>query len=267
MKIQFVVDKNQLLFHTMERFRIRKVAPFPEWEILENKIREKYQNGSAYYFLVPTHTSWAIEELWRQSFFESVPAKKLFSGAVSEMDKIRREVQKSEEFKRLYKETRDYSAITKKRWEEKEKEIFSFIKNVSGVSIPNISIKIFIDHPNINTGCSFSDKNIIYWGHPEDWENYSVVYICHEIMHGLTKQNEKNKNIMHALIELMTDNELRIKLNKKGKYFKENGLEIGHYELRALSEKIMPYWEKYLKKRNYKNIFELEEYLIKKGIA
>lgn len=267
MKIEFIVDKNQLLFYTMERYRTRKLLPFSEWENLENNIREKYQNNPAYYFLVPTHTTWAIEELWRKTFFDKNNFKKNFIISIKEADKIKKEIEKSKEFKKLYKETREYLNIIKKRWQEKEKEIFDFIKEISGIYIPNKKIKVFINHPKSNIGLSFSEKNAIFWGHPEDWENYSVVYICHELMHILTKYKEKNKDIMHALIELMTDNELRIKLNGSGKYFKENGFEIGHYELRKLFKKILPYWEKYLKEKTHKNIFEFEEFLIKKGVA
>jgi len=267
MKIKFIVDKNQLLFHTMERFRTRKVAPFPEWEKLEDKIRKKYQNSPSYYFIAPSHASWAIEELWRQSFFTPILLKKSFTNAIQEMIKIQTEIKQSKEFEKLYRETQKYLILTKKRWKKMEKVIFPFIENISGISLPSKTIKIFINHPNVNTGLSFSDKNIIYWGHSEDWENYTAVYICHEIMHILTKNEEKNKDIMHALIELMTDNELRIKLNRKGEYFKENNFEIGHYELRELSIKILPYWKKYLKEKTHKNIFELEKSLIEKGIA
>jgi hypothetical protein len=49
------------------------------------------------------------------------------------------------------------------------------------------------------------------------------------------------KKISHGIIELITDNELRIRLNKKGKYFKEQDRDVGHPYLREIEKKILPY--------------------------
>jgi len=101
------------------------------------------------------------------------------------------------------------------------------------------------------------DNQTIVWGHPEEWPNYSTVYLCHEIMHILT--NLDPSDITHAVIELMTDNELRIRLNNKGKYFQYPG----HKHLRKLEKNILPEWKKYLKKPE-KNIFNFIKDLKKK---
>lgn len=80
-------------------------------------------------------------------------------------------------------------------------------------------------------------------------------------MHTIFWEN-KSKN-SHAIIELATDNELRIRLNKKGKYFKEGKFDIGHDHLRKLEQKILPHWKDYLENKGKKNIFELEKELRK----
>jgi len=49
------------------------------------------------------------------------------------------------------------------------------------------------------------------------------------------------KKISLGIIELITDNELRIRLNQKGRYFREKGLDIGHPYLREIEKKILPY--------------------------
>jgi len=49
------------------------------------------------------------------------------------------------------------------------------------------------------------------------------------------------KRTSHGIIELITDNELRIRLNKKGRYFNEKGQDVGHPYLREIEKKILPY--------------------------
>ena len=40
---------------------------------------------------------------------------------------------------------------------------------------------------------------------------------------------------------------MRIRLNKRGKYFKEDKYDIGHHYLRKLEKDVLPQWLKYLK--------------------
>jgi len=80
-------------------------------------------------------------------------------------------------------------------------------------------------------------------GHHEDWPNYATVYLWHEILHSYIGYSEKE----HAVIELITDEELRIRLNgSKYPPF------AGHKYLAKIKQKILPRWKKYLKskKRN-----------------
>jgi hypothetical protein len=84
----------------------------------------------------------------------------------------------------------------------------------------------------------------------------------HEILHFYWLK-PKDENLSHAIIELVTDNELRIRLNG-GKY----PPFVGHSWLEKIRRKIYPYWKKYLnKKLKAKNIFELEEYILRKKIV
>ena len=109
---------------------------------------------------------------------------------------------------------------------------------------------VYITHPSLRHGKSFQDGTIA-WGHNEDWQNYAVVYLWHEILHYYFELSDLD----HALIELITDNELRVRLNG-GKY----PPFIGHENLEKLKYKILPYWKKYLKSKN-KNIFEFKKLL------
>ena len=153
--------------------------------------------------------------------------------------------------------------MIKKQWEQNEKEAIKILEEISGLKIQIEPIDVFITHPNLRNGVNFPQFNAIGWGHSEDWQNYSTIYICHELMHILIHQKSKKEEskLMHALIELLTDNELRIRLNKKGKYFEEGGLAIGHPYFKKLEEEILPFWQDYLKDRKGRDLFDLENEL------
>ena len=80
-------------------------------------------------------------------------------------------------------------------------------------------------------------------------------------MHILTENKYKNPELMHAIIEFITNNKLRIRFNKKGHYFSEDKIAVGHKYLKPLERRIIKYWKQYL---NGKNIFEFETLLLKK---
>ena len=80
-----------------------------------------------------------------------------------------------------------------------------------------------------------------------------MVYLMHETLHLILDKKLGKNNLAHAIIELITDQELRIRLNKNGVYFKESKEGVGHPFLLKLSKAILPYWKKYLKSKN-KNI-------------
>jgi hypothetical protein len=71
---------------------------------------------------------------------------------------------------------------------------------------------VYIAHPGLKAGKNFGGNNIV-WSHQNYWPNYNTVYIWHELLHSYFEKDDKS----HALIELITDEEMRIKLNG-GKY-------------------------------------------------
>ena len=68
---------------------------------------------------------------------------------------------------------------------------------------------------------------------------------------------QSHYDILHSII-LLNDNELKIRLNKKGIYFKEGKLNIEPPEFFDLEKKILPYWKKYLNGGLGKNILEFK---------
>jgi len=242
MIFNFKINKNYLLIHALKQ----NISPFKEWVDLKNYLWEK--NKNSYDFLIGNpeiflkiNNEKDIKQIAQKSIL-------LIDSAI-----------KRKEFKRLYSETQKYKNWIEKEWLKNEDKILNFIQENSGLEIKrNKKIDVFITHPKLLNGKTIIKKNIICWGHSEDWKNYSIIYLTHELMHILTKE-KINSHTMHALIELLIDNELRIFLNKKGKYFKENKQHVGHEYLFDIEKKILPKWKKYLKDKNQKNLIDLEE--------
>jgi len=109
---------------------------------------------------------------------------------------------------------------------------------------------VYITHPSLKNG-QYLGENKITLGHNEDWPNYFTIYLWHEILHSYLGKTD----LEHALIQFITDEELRIKLNG-GEY----PPFVGHKNLFPLMERILPFWRKYLKNKS-KNIIEFKNNL------
>jgi len=204
--------------------------PFSGWGEFTNKIWEESPN--VFYFLAsaPEYTLY-------------LPSHKSRVRLAEQADNALKTIRKSLEYKRLIRETKDYLAFVDQQWENNKKKAFFIIKGFFGSELPVGIIAVYLTHPKLKNGLALNENTIV-WGHPEDFKNYTTVYLCHELMHILTKFD--NSDITHAAIELMVDNELRIKLNRKGKYFEYPG----HARLQQLKRKLLPDWKRYLKKKD-----------------
>jgi len=248
-KLKFRIDKQYLIAHSIKRLWRFCESPFPEWSKLSYDLNKKYPAGID--FLSDPSLSFLGKTLSKNE----KQAKKIIS-----------EILKTKQFQRLYKETNVYLKMVKKQWDQNKKIAVDTIKNLSGLEMPLQEIKVFITHPKTGNGMAIPYYDAIMWGHSEDLPNYSTIYICHELMHLLT-QGAKNQDIMHVLIEFMTDKKLReIVNNEKLEYIERVAPNMPpHIKNKInLSRKILPYWEEYLTKKKPKNIFELEKYIIKK---
>lgn len=258
MKLKFKINKYYLAGYAM----MSKNKPFSAWQKLEEKIWKKYRGEPAYYFLNQKYISWALEKI--QTDFLDKNIKGVFLKQVSVLKKIYQDIFKTKEFKRLYKETEKYLTFVKKQWQKNEKGALKILQEISGLPIPKHKISVYTIHPKSHNGKTL-DKKTIVWGHTEDWENYATVYLSHELLHIMTWPShlKKNYNISHALICLASNNELRIRLNKKGKYFKAGKIYTEYPEMIKLEKAILPYWKKYLSGKTSKNILELKSFLDK----
>lgn len=226
MKLKFLIDPRYIFLHAFNQGQHNE--PFKGWSNFTMEIWDKYPQEC---YLLAGYAEWPIIKKSSLSLVAK-NAENLLTGWL-----------KTPQVKKLVKETEKYRAWLEKEWNKKGQQALNELKQIIKIPLSSKTISVYVTHPKLRNGMSVNET-IIVWGHPEDWPNYSVVYLCHEIMHILFWN--KKSSISHAIIELATDNELRIRLNKKGKYFKEGEFDIGHNKLRKIEQKLLPQWNKYL---------------------
>ncbi len=247
MELQFKINPDYIFLHAINQSQPN--VPFKKWEDFTNRIWEG--SKGIFYFL----GGYAEYQLY-------LGKEKNIEKTAKKVEIIFNQLRKSKEFQRLVTETEKYKLFIEEQWQENKENVLKLIEELSGLKSPDKTIRVYLTHPKLKNGRAV-DNQTIAWGHSEDWKNYSTVYLAHELMHIVTFKKTKNFKVMHALIELMTDNELRIRLNKKGRYFKEGKFNVGHPYLRNLEKRILPYWKEYLKNKKEKNLFDLEGKIIK----
>lgn len=159
------------------------------------------------------------------------------------------------EYKGLLERMIQYKTDLESKWIEKKEQVIKHLEDILKINLPDNAVTVFVVPPEIGGGLYLGDIKI-FWGHSEDWENYSLVYLAHEYLHSFLHGGE----LVHAIIELATDNELRIRLNNGGQYFTENGYHVGHERLRSLEEKLLPQWKNYLIDKN-QTIYDFIDFL------
>ncbi len=169
------------------------------------------------------------------------------------------------EFKKIFREAERYAMTVEKQWNKNYDFSLLHLTDITKIDLSKINkeIKVYVSHPKLWRGRTYVENNAIAWSHPDEWKNYATVYLWHEIMHHITSGIPVAPHLMHALIELSCDNELRIRLNDSKKYFEENDILMGHKYLAGLNRKLLPDWKKYLKNPN-EDIFQFEKRMRKK---
>ena len=255
MKLKFIINKYELAASIFNHRKMNS-KDLTYWKTLENKLWQKYKDEPALYFIYLKYLDWALQTIRLNTGHKSLISQ--FRNVAGKLEEIYKVIFQTREFKRAFKETQQYLIRIEKQWRKNEKFVFNYFKKILGLKLLNIEVTIIITHPKLHQGHAFPKEKLIIWGHSEDWKNYSTIYIAHELLHILTEGKYKNFDMMHALIELATDNELRIRLNKRGEYFQEGKFEVGHKNLRNLEKKLLPIWKKSLTNTNV-NILKLEK--------
>ncbi len=229
MKLNFVVDKNYLVAHTLS---CMKQSGFSS---------QKYKKDIVAFQNYAWNKSQKVYDLLvgRFSFFpDDLNTKNLKSLAkeLNQLSKFLDQLSRSKEFKKIYSQTEKYLEFCEKQWNKNCKETNRIVEELTGLNL-NKTFTVYLTHPSQRNGV-YLGKNKIAWGHSEKWKNYTTVYLWHEILHSYFDLSD----LSHAIIELITDEEMRSRLNNS-KY----PPFVGHEYLSKLKKKLLPPWKQYLK--------------------
>ncbi len=115
-------------------------------------------------------------------------------------------------------------------------------------------IDVLITHPQQRQGKNCN--GIILWTARSSFPNYTTIYLWHEIMHSFMKplnESELSERVAHSVIQLCTDNELRVRLNG-GTYPPFEG----HAYCKATESALLKEWQVYLNSSN-RNIIKFQK--------
>lgn len=143
-------------------------------------------------------------------------------------------------FADLERDALDALAKTRAEWENDLPGTDEVMRELTGLTLDR-SFDVYITHPSQKQGSAG-----IFWTYRQDFPHYNTVYLWHEIMHTFIPAGpgERVVNVEHAVIELITDDELRTHLNG-GEYPPHQG----HAALLPFKEKLLPSWRQYLQRQ------------------
>lgn len=147
------------------------------------------------------------------------------------------------------------AAATEREWKQDLKRSLPMMEEMTGIDF-DMDLKVLITHPAQTNGMSWGRDKIL-WTHQQGFPHYNTVYLWHEIMHKhitASKLADQVGNPSHAVIELLTDNELRVRMG--------GGIYpplIGHPENRPFQEQLLPSWRAFLEKPD-KGILDYVKY-------
>ncbi|KKS16515.1 MAG: hypothetical protein UU80_C0005G0008 [candidate division WWE3 bacterium GW2011_GWA1_41_8] len=241
MLLNFVIS-TELLFITA----LLQDAEVEGWVDLQNHFWDKYHLG--YRMLQGNHLDIFTSDSWKVQLGK----------ATSEIEQMIDEGMKTDLYTKLLANAEDYKKWLEDEWVRNTDKIETELKNIVKTDLPDAVFTVYVMGNLMHVGRYLGNEKIA-WGHKEEWDNYSLVYLVHEYLHEYFSYNQ----LEHAVIELIADNELRIRLNKSGEYFTCEGKSVGHEDLRDIENKILPYWQKYLADTS-KNIYEFVDELKEK---
>ena len=185
-------------------------------------------------------------------------------------------------FLKYLAETTSYMNSMQAHWLLHKDNINDWLKKKIKLESFRGKIDAYITHPKLNTGKCVNSSSI-FFGHIKgiNDKNYNIVYLCHEYLHSILpnekcfttamnmyENRDKNMNsleywrelntkypdfykvydyefdLVHTVIELISDNELYTLLNKMSMY--QEGHNDENCSLVKYKEIILPYWFKYL---------------------
>jgi hypothetical protein len=227
--LEFKLDPKYLAYHTLVNCapdRFQSGEPDKDVVAFQNLAWDKDKH--AYNFL-------------RRGIYEEVlldcPSLKTLGASA---DKLLADMIGDRSFFRLQEQTLGSLSRIRQEWESDLPKSYEIMKELTGLGLDH-KYEVFISHPSLKNGCGNDFR--IFWSYRQDFPHYNTVYLWHEALHSLlpTRTSEANENVEHAAIELLTDDELRTRLNG-GTY----PPFTGHEDLAHLKNRLLPSWKNYL---------------------
>lgn len=237
-KLDFIIENEYLITHTLASMTGGRISSSEnQTDIVD------FQN-----------TAWETDKDVYDFLAGRYPAELIASqpgGLSNFLKKVPEFISKIEttpQFKKIRQQTEEYAKKCQESWEENYETSKQTLEDLSGLKL-NKELEILVTHPNLKNG-GYMGNNRIAWGHNEDFPNYSTVYLWHEVLHSYFDASD----VSHSVIQYLTDNELRVKLNPEDKY----PPFVGHQELVPLMEKMSSDWTNYKNgdNRNINNFVE-----------
>jgi len=259
LKLEFKVDKHHLAYKYVLKYFGNLEASL-EWAELKRNLKEEYGAYPGFMFFEPNEIGHGLLWFNQHSQGNTVIRNKDI------VNKIFEAIFESEVFKKVCSETEDYKNRLEKLWTENT----SHVEEYENIIRLNVSAKatVLVLHPEIATG-SYIGDNVIEWGNSDLYNNYQLIGLCHEFLHVLTEkqfnesQTEDEKWLLHSLIYLSADEELRLRINDNNGYFMSGIVGSYHPRLIEKAKKLLPAWKDYIVNGQKNSIVDLYKTLQK----
>ena len=180
-------------------------------------------------------------DFWMSGLGESNIVEHNEAETVKNARKLLEEIVDDPLFKPVLAQSLEGLSLSREEWEQNYQKTAAIMSELTGISLDR-DITVYMTHPLMANGSNYKGK--IFWTYRLDFPNYNTIYLWHEIMHLFIRpENEKDNkgSAEHAVVQYLTDNELRVRLNG-GSY----PPFIGHDFLRSLETALLPAWREYL---------------------
>lgn len=229
LKVNFILNEKYLLFYVLSNYKDERLIEHTKSDYKEYLVN--FQNLA----WNKSKTLYQILDGRINPFeIKAQDDNYSFSKIETEIDSYVNDLLKSNAFKILLEQTKEGIELCKKEWQTNFEQSSSYLADLG--LIPEGTFEILMVHGGLKAGRYMGD-NKICWSYQHYWDNYNTVYLWHEMLHSYFGKTEME----HALIELITDNEMRIRLNG-GTY---PPLE-GHKNLNRHKEMLLPLWKDFL---------------------
>lgn len=236
-KVTFTINKKHLAYQAWLKYFTELDSAPAEWRSLYNSLKEQYGKDIAFTFFDLQYVGWSLDTTAMGSEGElRVKNARL-------VNEIFEKIFSTGLFKDIHEKAEAYKQILEKEWEQYGQEALQQLKDISKLGIGDREIEVFVLNPETENG-SYIEDNRIEWGFTEIYPKSNVIGICHEILHVYTA--EQASNLMHALIFLAAQEELRCRLNNKTEYFNNDGVKTYHDHVVEEQHRLLPEWKKYL---------------------